>query len=70
MKTLREQKKELKELRRGKENKALFRDDWREVNHRMHLLAIERSQLPLDLKWSGDELKRRREASGETKQKR
>ena len=57
------EKNKLKELRRPHKDKGLFKEDWQRVNHRMHILARERSQLPLDLKWSGDELQRRKKAS-------
>lgn len=60
---LRTRKQELKELRQvNKEGRLLFRDDHRLVCHRIKVLARERSQLPITLKWSGDEQKRRQEA--------
>ena len=61
MENLREAKKNLTELRKGKDGKSLFKDDWYNVNHRIQTLAKERNKLPLDLRWSGEELKRRKE---------
>jgi len=44
-----------KKARRGKNTKASLKA----IRKEMHQLAKERSQLPLDLKWSAEELKRR-----------
>jgi len=60
---LKKKKQEIKEMCRGdKEAKLLFRDEMREIRHKIKLLARERSQLPITLKWSGEELKRRETA--------
>ena len=64
IKVLREQKSKLNK-HNPKDKKEL-----KHIRRRMFEIARVRSKLPVDLKWSGEEIKRRQEATPTDKQKR